>query len=518
MLGKISRSSSAGSLVEGTTSPAQRTEQLIIQSAMFDQPEPHVAESIKFTQDHPIGAILIKLAQDNTALAKKTNLRGVETNINDLCTSFHAAIQTERADMDNKLHKTHELIESNIINKDLSSHKINCSITPPHYFSSEPTITSTAKLTEVLKIFPRNMKFSGSKQDNHVSIIEFLNTLKTAQEQVKLSEPEFIDRMLACSTGLAHELILEWRNNGENIQTIYHNLLVNFDKRITPEEAKHQLYNLRLSKSTNLAKAEAQIMLLASRVASQLPEGPSRVQYYNLEACNGLIRALPPSSSANVNNLFNKISARLGRVATFAELSRAMNILRSTIDKDIKLNGSESQFRGKNAAGTKNVPRKKYVAYNINAVPAREQKIIAVPYREQKNPPRKTNIGTYHNTSHTPRPININRSAPKRPFMTGPNKSNKRHNPSHKQVPKRGPDGKFLKRQGNTSKSCSLCGLSSHSAQDCRLMLNDSGKKVDIIPTYGVCSKCPQRIQPRLHHPEPLCPYRIGGPLQHRNT
>ena len=57
---------------------------------------PLLAASIKFTREHPIGTILIKLAQDNTALAKKTNLRGVETNIHDLCTSFHTAIQLEK--------------------------------------------------------------------------------------------------------------------------------------------------------------------------------------------------------------------------------------------------------------------------------------------------------------------------------------------------------------------------------------------------------------------------------------
>lgn len=487
------------------------------QSAVFEQIEPNVVESIRFTQEHPIGAILIKLAQDNTALARKTNLRGIETNISDLCTSFHAAVQTERADMENRLHQTHEQIEQNIINKDLSSHKINCSITPPQHFSPEPTITSTSKLAEVLKIFPRNMKFSGSKQDNHVSIIEFLNTLKTAQDQVQLSESEFIDRMLAASTGLAHELILEWRNNGENIHTIYHNLLVNFDKRMSPDEAKSQLYSLKLSKNTTLAKAEAQIMLLASRIASQLPEGPSRVQYYNLEACNGLIRALPSHSSTSVSNLFNKISARLGRVATFAELSRAMNIQRSTIDKDIRQNGSDSNIRNRVAPGSRNPLKKRYTAYQINAVPAMEQKKI-VPNRKFLRTPRKTSVNTFNIISHTPRPVVTNRPAPSKPPGGHPLKRNTNNRPPLK----RGPDGKFLKRQSNynnvTKRSCSLCGLSSHTAQDCRLMVNDSGKRVDIIPTYGVCSKCPQRIQPRLHHPEALCPYRVGGPLQSRNA
>jgi hypothetical protein len=153
--------------------------------------------------------------------------------------------------------------------------------------------------------------------------------------------------MLASSTGLAHELLLEWKMNGESVPTIYHNLLINFDKRLSPDEAKMQLSSYKIPKSSSLAKAESQIMLLAGRTASALPEGPSRTAYYNLEACNAMIRSLPPSSSANVNNLYNQLSARLGRAATFAELSRGMNLLRTTIDKDIRQNGGDMSFKNK---------------------------------------------------------------------------------------------------------------------------------------------------------------------------
>jgi len=34
-----------------------------------------------------------------------------------------------------------------------------------------------------------------------------------------------------------------------------------------------------------------------------------------------------------------------------------------------------------------------------------------------------------------------------------------------------------------------------------------------MLATQGTCEKCPIFVRPRLHHPEPLCPYRIGGPL-----
>ena len=511
---RTSRSSSQNSLNnDGTDSTPLGEPNLInAQEQMGADIDPPLAASIKFTKEHPIGAILIKLAQDNTALAKKTNLRGVETNINDLCTSFHTAIQLDKADLENKMIQKHADIEQSIIDKDLNSHKLNSTVQPPEYFSPTPKINTPAKLAEVLKLFPRNLKFSGSKQENSMSIIEFLNTLKTAQEQLQLSEKEFIDRMLACSTGHAHELILEWRANGEDIPSIYHSLLVNFDKRLAPEDAKNQLSSYKIPKNATLAKAESHIMVLAGRTASALPEGPSRTAYYNMEAKNAIISALPPTSSGLVSNLYHQLSAKLVRAATFAELSRAMNVYRVTIDKDIKLNGGDNTFRNKNISNTRPKTtgissRKKFVTYQMSAINASRQRIDGQKYApkiHQNNP-----------TSYTPRPANISR-----PFY---NKSSSNYSASNsrnnmrKATPAHGKDGKFLKnRLGSshgTNSGCSLCGLQGHRSKDCKYMQNDSGKKVDIIPTYGTCSHCPTRVHPRLHHPESLCPYRLGGPL-----
>ena len=71
--------------------------------------------------------------------------------------------------------------------------------------------------------------------------------------------------------------------------------------------------------------------------------------YYNLEACKAIFKSLPDHSKANVNNLYHQTSARLGRAATFAELSRAMNLYRSTIDQDIRQYSGENSFKNKRA-------------------------------------------------------------------------------------------------------------------------------------------------------------------------
>jgi hypothetical protein len=94
-------------------------------------------------------------------------------------------------------------------------------------------------------------------------------------------------------------------------------------------------------KNSTLAKAESSSMPLTirARAASQMPEGSNRIAYYKLEACNTIIRAIPPLSSSNVSKICNQFSARLGKAATFAELSRAMNLYRVSIDNDIKSKG-----------------------------------------------------------------------------------------------------------------------------------------------------------------------------------
>jgi hypothetical protein len=532
MLSKMSRSSSQSSI---NYSPAEDinnikdNEQQAIPDIILDQlisarqdpviknndvtTEKALAASIKFTKEHPIGAILIKLAQDNTALAKKTNLKGCETNIQELCSSFHSAIELEKMDMENKFLKTHEEIENSIIFKDLNSHKINSAVTPPEYFSSEPTIKSVTRLAEVLKLFPRSFKFSGSKNDN-MSVVEFLNTLKTLQEQLRLSEPEFLDRMLASSTGLAHELLLEWKTNGEPIANIYHNLLVNFDKRLSPDDAKMQLCAYKIPKTSTLAKAESQIMLLAGRTASSLPEGPSRTAYYNLEACNAMIRSLPPTSSASVNNLYNQISARLGRAATFAELSRGMNLYRVSIDKDIRANGGDLAFRNrKNASsnqrsGVQN--RNKFVAYSVSANTNRK----AQSQRGQTYEKPAYNINN-NNVSYTPRPKPILRTYASK--MRGQFR-NWTNNGSSTQKRRFNRNAFQKNRNQNLKNNCSLCGYKNHTATTCRNMIDNQKNVVTIIPTYGVCGKCPQKVNPRLHHPEALCPYRPEGPFGKRSN
>ena len=459
--------------------------------AIMEVEYPHVDQRIKesrqFTMNHPQGAALLKLVTDITNLAKATNYKAMTTNVDEFCSAFHNSVRLERGRTSDMIDNINHDVEMNILNKELNSHKINASIEPPRNFSPCPVITSAQKNIEILKVFPKHAKFSGTTKDGGMGVVEFLRSLLAAQNQCALSEEEFLERLLAASTGQAHDLILEWKTNGMDTAAIFHNLLLNYDKRLTAEEARSQLIGYKVPKSGNLASAEAHIVKLIGRAATALPTGPSRNAYYNLEGCNALIRALPSFSSQTASNLYNSYTAKLGRACTLLELSQGLNLHRSSIDKDIKENGMglirSNKFMKKN-----NFNVAKYITNSIG---------INETARNPRPFPKRGNENSY-----TPRPAQANKPR----YTNGANKNFRNLKP------------KFQSNnaQNNSSNKCTMCGHRSHDSTSCQNIKDDSGKVLKMIPTYATCSKCPNFIKPRLHHPEHLCPFRVGGPLNRK--
>jgi hypothetical protein len=257
-------------------------------------------------------------------------------------------------------------------------------------------------------------------------------------------------------------------------------------------------------------------------------------QYTNLEGCQALIRALPDWSKINVSNLYKSLSAKLGRTLTFAKLHQALHALRPNIDKDIKHNRIDSQ-RPPRFNLNKN-PQNRYSSYNLNA----EEDIDTVERRVF--PPRRSNT----ETSFNPRPAyrtpnrqldnnrprmatayenrgayNTNRNSENyggafNKFNTGPERgrTNITSNNVSNNYNRRGRG--FDNRNRNEAAGCILCGYNNHKAENCRNMKDDDGNIKGVIPGFGTCSKCPEEIQPRLNHPESLCPFRPKGPLYKR--
>ena len=495
---------------------------------------------VLFTQGHPLGSILLKMTADLTKLAEAARLRNMSTNVNELCQAFHSGTRLERAKTQNSILINNDELEGRILSKELQAHKLESDVHCPTSFSSVPALKDNPhKLNEVSKFFPRAQCFNGLHKEGLMSVSEFLNNLTGAQEQCNLSEPEFLTRMLYSSTGLAHDLISMWIGNGCSAERIYTSLLIHFDKRPSPEDAKLKLYSYRVARNEDLAKAEGRIELLVGTAAKAVPAGASRVAYIDLEGCQALIRALPEWSSIQVSNLYKQLSAKVGRNLTFNELDQSLYALRTNIDLDIAQNGVEISRPARFVPHNKVLNR--FSSYSIEA----NKNVDTLANRSF--PLQKTRTETSFTPKITPRPAPGFSRRPLRPRNTPANTSSnftplstnraqgggafgkfntgpvvKRGDRSNSRNRNNMPRKPFVKNTGrinlNSSKRCVLCGMTNHKAETCRMMRDDQGNVKNIIPGYGKCSKCPQKIQPRLHHPENLCPFRPGGPMANRNN
>ncbi len=477
----------------------------------------------EYTNNHPMGRIFIKLLQDNTQMARKAGLKTMELGIDDLCTSFYNAQLMERNRIKaNILQRTAD-IELSMIEKEMNSHTLNQQVEPPRNFSPVPTLLNPRQRADCMKLLPSGSnKFNGSPTG--MNILEYLHMLKTMQQQCNLSQPEFYEMMLASTTGNAHMLLYSWIENRDDPANIFHNLLVHFDKRLQPEEARARLYAYKAPKTADLAKVEATIQRLASRATSNMPPGIARSTSYNLEVISGLIKALPPASSLIVQNQNNEKSARLGEPLSAVQLSRVLNMFRHTIDKDIRMNGA-------NATGTerKIAPRinnkggntRKFASYNISAPPVYQdnQEQVARP---------SVNMVVQNKPRSSFRPTNIRKPNQDNRMKTAwadkyGAKDNKIQPSNSRQMDRpRNNQGRFQKRPSTTPfrgfgnqlnrNYCSLCGKTDHKAVDgCPNMVGDTGRRVNILPCKDTCPACPAHVQPRLGHPPSMCPYRKSG-------
>lgn len=487
----------------------------------------------QFTTAHPIGKILINLVGD--VHKKKGTLKN--TMMTDLCTSFYNGIKLERTKMNNTHATTVAEVEKALMQKELNNHSINASILPPTNFSLNPVITSTQKLSEIVKIFPKPSRFSGHQGKGEISVIEFLNALTAAQNQCKLSESEFIDRILAASTGHAHDLILEWKVNGDNASTIYHGLLVNFDNRLPPDEAKRRLTTFTIYRDSNLAKAESELQLLIGRAATKLPPGESRIAYRDMEGCQTLIHALPPYSSLTANNLYQSYTTRLGRACTLHELLTGLNQYRGVIDRDIKANGAirtgarnmrtQQRFAGANN-NMSSYNNSKFSSFN-NTIDFNSSKMPPLPhpmknntstsYRPQRFVKYVPNNGGNYKNNYNAGNVSNNRNN-----RISPSSQNNQRNFKQRLTRPQQNSGRFNRRLNNNARNnnkspnsskCALCG-NDHYTNSCENMRDDKGKIIKIIPTLGTCSNCPNHINPRLHHPDVVCPLeKVGFLISH---
>ena len=504
----------------------------------------------EFTKKDPMGEILLNIYEELTHLAKRTN-KTMNTDIDDICEKFHNHNISQARKIQHKILQTTADWEQSRIERELSSCALNQRIEAPENFSNTDKWKTPRDRADTLKLLPSGAhKFSGTH--NGMSIVEYLYNLNQVQEQCNLSLDEFYKAMLASTTGVPYTYLMGAIKNGESPTNIYHNLLIRYDKRLQPEEARIKLYAYTIPRNASLATAESYIYELAEQAVSSLPAGVARTVALDYEAIQALFRALPPQSATLARNTYSQFSTKVGEGISFADLSRLLNTYRYTIDSDIKQHGS----------GAKPFTQRKY--FNRPKKPSNGMRTYST-YQVQTS----TDSGRAEANGQTPAAANAGGQWRPQPRFRqaqpsgGPNRSpvtgrfqpyynnnrqgmntrartfntnvqNRSNRPSggvrtlgnrtgNMQNNRRKMDrkGNFQKRTGGNRFGnkprdyCSLCGKYDHKAVDgCPYMVNDSGRKVPIMPCKDTCPACPSYIRNRLNHPSYICPYRSNyGPL-----
>ena len=484
--GRVSRPHSAHDADDSEDSSKYSEDDIVMNGLQpFDNLTSEQAKHLKFTKENPLGRILIDLIHDQINLAEKVGLKKTNSNLKELCTAFYNSTHLIEHEKEKDLEIKMAEIENNIIQRELNSHLLNQDCKVPEHFSPMPKLLTPGKRAECLRVFPtRQQKFTGSNSPN---VLEFLGMMNSAQQQCNLSRKEFEDMLLHCTTGQAHMLLMDWISHGDSIEYIFYNFMLHYDRRLAPEEARLQLLTYRVPKSAALQKVESKIMMLATRASSNLPPGASRAANFNNEAITALIRALPATSKITVQNTYNSISAKLGRSCTFTELTKALNIVRHSIDADIKENGEDQS--------TDNTGQYDHHRYSQERQPSTFY--VDMSHDECLEGLSQDGFDKFGSTESLGNGTNneFQYNYQDRPERKKQNGFHNFSTPDYEQY-------------------CILCGHTDHSAEDdCPFMQADNGKVITVFPLQYTCTRCPFHVSPRLNHPKRVCPYRVGGPL-----
>jgi len=425
---------------------------------------------------HPLGRTIIKLVNHHN---KSLNDNDPGIDLEEVCTAFDTNMQLNVKDVQKLIDESNQELKKNIYQKDLSFHLLNPRFKPPSNFSPINVLNSPHKATEALKLFPSHSKskFSGINKDGP-NLAEFLYTIEYAQERLNLSETEFKQKLLTSLTGPAHETIRNLVEQGDSIPSLYHALTSMYDNSPDPIASKSALAKMKISRRSNLYAAQNKILSLANSAARLFKDGPIRKTIANTEACQTLIRALPPNSSKFVRTKFNEFlttQTEVDKDPLFVDFVRFLNKYQDDINEDIKLNGSNYEDKD---------------------------------YKDLKeNNFRDNRDRRYSNQTTTFRPYRPLRVQTTYAYPPAPAWSiyNKRFEP-YPQATVRAINNNYASQNKFLNKLyCSLCGKTNHtSAQGC-YAIKKNGVVVPCAPTQIPCNICEKLTGKKLFHPVALC-------------
>jgi len=210
-----------------------------------------VEKKFMVTSNDPMGNILMRLLEECTEQARKNN-KTMSLGVDELCEQFYNHKISERQKLNHKVQLAAENWGNDMLQKELNSHTLFSQLKPPTRYAPGPTLETNRQTAEVLKLLPSGgHKFNGDPRK--MSVLEYLFSLNMMQSQCNLSEPEFLQMMLASTTGEPHLMLMRRVQEKDDVENIYHNLLLHYDKRIEPEEARIKLHSYKAPRNASLA-------------------------------------------------------------------------------------------------------------------------------------------------------------------------------------------------------------------------------------------------------------------------
>lgn len=459
-----------------------------------------------------LGRIIVGNIAQLKELSKKANvpyikdLDNIILDYNDYKHDLDKAIESRiNNHVDSTLGSIDKILNQKLLDRELAYHDQTETITPPTLFAeNDVLLDNAAKISAANNAFPTKRKFSGSTNPGQPTIVEFLTNLNLAQKKCNLSQKEFTEYLNLCCTGEVFEDVACMIDCSKTLPEIYQSLLIQFDKRLKPKEAKKALDTYKPPFGASLNSVTSDIMKYGKRAALQYKKEAQSAAYDAL-CTQALIENLPESAQILAENCLNELNSRMATIPTFADLTRALTKYGSTIDRELRRYGryrmersNGHTYHSKTDPKQRNI-RSAQINY-IDKVSHGRNDLRDVRYRrgngkeQPSNPLVKRNFNTnkryrtQHPTLDT-RQYNNNNNNRRNIRYSSYERNNRSSYPS------------------NTGLSgvphCSLCGKNNHKPNDvCYAMRDDSGKVVTAYPSQGPCGICKKQDVTLFHAPE----------------
>lgn len=441
--------------------------------------------SFKFMTNDLLGNIIL-----NCLGAAKASAHGAtidKEQIQDLCSSYKTYTEANKSYISSQISEALTQYKQQENARHFNTGLTQLTIQPPNAFAKMATLTNDIRLKVVNNTFPSIARQLFSGDEKSISIAEWLTLMNNAQQLCNLAKDEFKSMLLKCSTGGAYTAITELFLSGMSIHDVYSSLQASYEIRKSPFEALSQLMAYKACKNNNLGKVQHDITRLAARASLSMPNDEAKRHFFNINAVQSLIRAMPEYSRSLIANKNQDLYIELRLCPTFNQLCTSIMRYNDAINHDIFLNGKPNN-------------------YNNDISVTYDNKVSRDPYREFANT-RTSFENKGKPFQNKPR---INKTGIKN--IGSESKGNdKKDKQKYQGRPQRPNDESSENPNSNGTKKrvCGACGGLGHDvSKGCWSCFDDQGRQLYNTLTSGACNHCQEKFGKDLFHQTKYCPDR----------